>query len=97
MEVAAARRHRIPTSELNQLVHDAYDRTPPPSKNGRPLRVYYATQVSVSPPTFVIFVNDPDIVHFSYERYLENQIRSQVPFTGTPIRLVFRKRERERS
>lgn len=94
LEVAAARRHRIPTSELNQLVRDAYERTPPPTKNGRPLRIYYATQVSVSPPTFVIFVNDPDIIHFSYERYLENQIRAQIPFTGTPIRLLFRKRER---
>jgi len=97
LEVAAARRHRIPTSELNQLVRDAYERTPPPNKNGRPLRMYYATQVSVSPPTFVIFVNDPDIVHFSYERFLENQIRAQYPFPGTPIRLVFRKREHERA
>jgi GTP-binding protein len=97
LEVAAARRQRIPTGELNQIVREAYDRTPPPTKNGRPLRIYYATQVAVSPPTFVIFVNDPDIVHFSYERYLENRIREQVQFPGTPIRLIFRKRERERS
>ena len=97
LEVAAARRQRIPTGELNQIVREAYDRTPPPTKNGRPLRIYYATQASVSPPTFVIFVNDPDFVHFSYERYLENRIREQVQFPGTPIRLVFRKRERERN
>ena len=96
LEVAAARRLRIPTSELNQIVRDAYERTPPPSKNGRPLRIYYATQVSVSPPTFLIFVNDPDLVHFSYERFLENRIRERVPFPGTPIQLVFRERERER-
>lgn len=95
LEVAAARRHRIPTSELNQIVREAYDRMAPPSKNGRPLRIYYATQVRVSPPTFLIFVNDPDIVHFSYERYLENRLREKVPFPGTPIHLIFRQRERE--
>jgi GTP-binding protein len=65
---------------------------PPPSKNGRPLRIYYATQADTEPPTFVLFVNDPDLVHFSYERYLENRIREHYPFTGTPIRLVFRMR-----
>lgn len=97
LEVADARRTRIPTGEFNQIVRDAYDRVQPPTKGGRPLRVYYATQVSVSPPTFVIFVNDPDLVHFSYQRYLENRIREQVPFPGTPIRILFRKRsERER-
>lgn len=92
LEVADARAKRIPTSELNQIIRDAYDRVSPPTRGGRPLRLYYATQVSVSPPTFVVFVNDPDLVHFSYERFLENRIRERVDFPGTPIRILFRKR-----
>ena len=90
LEVASARNHRLGTSELNQLIRDAYDAISAPSKSGRPLRIYYATQVRVSPPTFLLFVNDPDLVHFSYERYLENRIREHYPFLGTPIRLLFR-------
>jgi GTP-binding protein len=92
MQVAAERKHRMGTSELNNLIRTAYDKVPPPAKNGRPLRIYYATQADTEPPTFVLFVNDPDLVHFSYERYLENRIREHYPFTGTPIRLVFRMR-----
>lgn len=95
MQVAEARKHRMGTSELNNLIRLAYDNVPPPSKNGRPLRIYYATQADTEPPTFVLFVNDPNIVHFSYERYLENRIREHYPFTGTPIRLVFRKRDND--
>jgi GTP-binding protein len=92
LEVAAARRHRLSTSEVNDLLRAAYDGISPPHKGGRPLRMYYGTQAEVAPPTFVIFVNDPDIMHFSYERYLENRIRERYPFPGTPIRLVFRPR-----
>lgn len=92
LEVADARTTRIPTGVLNQIIREAYDRISPPSKGGRPLRLYYATQVSVSPPTFVLFVNDPDLVHFSYQRFLENRIREAVEFPGTPIRILFRKR-----
>ena len=92
MEVAAARKHRMGTSELNGLIRDALEKTQPPSKGGRPLRIYYATQAETEPPTFILFVNDPDLVHFSYERYLENRIREHYAFTGTPIRLVFRAR-----
>jgi GTP-binding protein len=92
LEVSAARRHRLGTSELNQLVRDAYEAITPPRKTGNPLRIYYVTQIRVSPPTFLFFVNDPDLVHFSYERYLENKIRDHYPFPGTPLRLIFRKR-----
>jgi GTP-binding protein len=92
LQVAEARKHRMGTSELNQVIRAAYDDTQIPSKNGRPLRIYYATQAETEPPTFVLFVNDPELVHFSYERYLENRIREHYPFTGTPIRLVFRTR-----
>jgi GTPase len=92
LQVAEARKHRLGTSELNNLIRAAYEKVPAPSKGGRPLRIYYATQADTEPPTIVLFVNDPDLVHFSYERYLENRIREHTPFTGTPIRLVFRMR-----
>ncbi|MFN8488197.1 MAG: ribosome biogenesis GTPase Der [Caldilineaceae bacterium] len=92
LEVVEQRRHRLGTSELNQVLREAYDATPPTSRTGRRARLYYATQVSNDPPTFLIFVNDPELVHFSYERYLENQLRAHFPFSGTPIKLVFRER-----
>ena len=92
LEVVEQRRHRLGTSELNQVLHEAYDATPPTSRTGRRARLYYATQVSNDPPTFLIFVNDPELVHFSYERYLENQLRAHFPFNGTPIKLIFRER-----
>jgi len=95
MDVVAARRHRLTTSEFNQILHEAYDKTMPPSRAGHTLRLYYGTQVGIEPPTFVIFVNDPELVHFSYERYIENCIRAYYPFTGTPLRIYFRPRRNE--
>jgi GTP-binding protein len=92
MRVYAERQVRIPTSQFNRIVREAAQRHPPPSKRGRRLRFYYATQAQTSPPTFVLFVNDPELVHFSYERYLENRIREHYPFEGTPLRLHFRAR-----
>ncbi len=83
---------RIQSAVLNDVLMDALAANPTPSSNGRRLRVYYATQVAVAPPTFVIFVNDPDLMHFSYARYLENRIRAAFDFTGTPIRLIKRRR-----
>lgn len=83
---------RISTSVINEVIHDASLRTPPPSHNGKRLKIFYASQVSVAPPTFVIFVNDPDLCHFSYKRYLENSLRDAFEFTGTPIRILLRKR-----
>lgn len=84
---------RIQSAVLNDVLMDALAANPTPSSNGRRLRVYYATQVAVAPPTFVIFVNDPDLMHFSYARYLENRIRAAFDFTGTPIRLIKRRRK----
>ncbi len=92
-----ARFHRIRTSELNRIVQDAVARHAPPSRRGRRLRIYYASQPEVDPPTFVFHVNDPSMVHFSYERYLENQIREAYGFVGTPIRLLFKPRRRPES
>lgn len=84
---------RIQSAVLNDVLMDAIAHNPTPTENGRRLRVYYATQVAIKPPTFVIFVNDPDLMHFSYERYLENQIREAFDFTGTPLHLIERKRK----
>lgn len=69
--------------------------TEPPSDKGRRLKIYYAVQVSVKPPTFVLFVNDPELMHFSYKRYLENYIRKSFGLNMTPIRLIIRKREKQ--
>jgi GTP-binding protein len=94
-QVYEERMVRIPTGELNRLVEDATVRHAPPHKAGKRLRFYYATQASVDPPTFVFFVNDKRLVHFTYERYLENQIRRRYGFLGTPLKLLFRSRSRE--
>ncbi|MDQ0188488.1 ribosome biogenesis GTPase Der [Alicyclobacillus cycloheptanicus] len=91
-EVADMHAMRISTSTLNAVIQDAILSVPPPSDKGRKLRIYYATQVSVKPPTFAVFVNQPELMHFSYERYLENQLRGAFGFEGTPIRLLTRQR-----
>lgn len=94
-DVYAQSIRRIPTGTLNDVVNEAVSMNEPPSQNGRRLKIYYATQVSIQPPTFVIFVNDAALVHFSYERYLENYFRKTFGFEGTPIRLYFRNRSKE--
>lgn len=92
LAVADETEYRIPTSQLNRVIQEAYDKTPPPNRNGRPLRIYYATQSGVKPPTFVLFCNEPDLAHFSYVRYLENQLRVHHPYVGTPLRIFLRPR-----
>ena len=96
LEVQAARQQRVGTGELNDLLRDIIANHPPPTKAGMQLKFYYATQVAVKPPTFVFFVNRPEMIHFGYERYIENRIRERFPFTGTPIRLLFRGRNAEK-
>ncbi len=96
LRVQEERLARISTGELNRIVREAVDRQAPPSKAGKRLKIYYASQVRADPPTFLFHVNDTNLVHFSYERYLENQIRAAYPFTGTPLRLSFRPRSRSR-
>lgn len=95
LDVYEARFRRIPTGELNRLLQDTVARHAPPSKGGKRLKFLYATQAGVDPPTFVFFVNDPKLVHFSYERFLENSIRERYRFLGTPLRFSFRARQRE--
>ncbi len=96
VEVFEARFRRISTGQLNRLMRDAISRHPPPQKGGIQVKFAYVTQATVDPPTFVFFVNKPDWVHFTYQRYLENRIREEFPFPGTPIRLVFRARSEDR-
>ncbi len=81
---------RVSTSVLNELVEDAQLTNPPPAKGGKLLRIYYMTQASVQPPTFILFVNEPQLMHFSYLRFLENRLRETFGFEGTPIRLILR-------
>ena len=86
---------RVATGFLNDVVADALTAHEPPAQGGRRPRFYYTTQVSVKPPTFVFFVNDPDIVHFSYMRYMENHLRKSFALEGTPIRMILRKRKKD--
>lgn len=84
---------RIATNVLNDIILDASIMNQAPIFNGDRIRVYYGSQVDIKPPTFVLFVNDPNYMHFSYQRYLENRFRSAFMLEGTPIKLVLRKRE----
>lgn len=92
-EVYANSHFRVSTGTLNDVIADAVRSNEPPSYNGRRLRVYYSSQVSVAPPAFVLFVNSVDLLHFSYERYLENVIRKSFNFSGTPIKIIVRERK----
>jgi GTP-binding protein len=85
---------RIGTGPLNRIIDGAIEKNPPPLHRGRPLKFYYAAQVTAKPPTIVSFVNHPEAVHFSYKRYLLNQIREETGLNKTPIRLIFRERQR---
>ena len=93
LRVREERYQRIRTSALNRLVRDALGRHSPPSRAGKRLKIYYASQVATAPPTFLFHVNDRTLMHFSYERYLENQIREKYGFQGTPLRMKFRNRD----
>jgi len=94
LQVQKERVTQINTGQLNRILMKAQDLHAPTSKTGRILRIYYSTQVRSNPPTFMLYVNNPKLAHFTYLRYLENQIRKQYPFIGTPIRLVLKKRGR---
>jgi GTP-binding protein len=85
---------RVPTGILNTIIEEAVYMTPPPTKKGRQLKILYGTQTGIKPPVFVLFVNSRDLIHFSYQRYLENVIREAYGFTGTPIRWKIKERSR---
>lgn len=92
LRVQEERLARLTTSKINEIIHTAQDAHPHPSHAGRSLRMYYGTQVRSDPPTFMIYVNEPSLMHFTYLRYLENQIRAEYGFMGTPIRIVLKGR-----
>ncbi len=92
LRVQEERLARLTTSKINEVIHKAQDAHPHPSHAGRQLKMFYGTQVRSDPPTFMIYVNDPKLMHFTYLRYLENQIREEYGFLGTPIRIVMKGR-----
>ena len=92
LRVQEQRLLRLSTSTINKIIQKALMRHPPPSKAGRHLKIFYGTQVRSEPPTFLFYVNDPKLAHFTYRRFLENQVRETQPFLGTPIRIVLKAR-----
>ncbi len=92
VKVDEARRRRIPTAALNKLIRRAVEDNPPPVRKGKQFKVFYAAQGKERTPTIVLFVNDPELSHFSYRRYLENQVRAAFGFEGVPLRILMRKR-----
>lgn len=92
IRVQEARNMRLPTSDVNRILRDAVEKHAPPTKGSKRLKIYYGSQVGTNPPTFIFYVNDTELVHFSYRRYIENVIREQFGFLGTPIRISFRGR-----
>jgi GTP-binding protein len=95
-QVADARRRRIPTPELNRWLKEDVDLQRGTTPKARPVRIYYITQAKISPPTFLMFTNQKTPLHFSYERFLENQLRAKFDFTGTPVRFIQRLRKRDK-
>jgi GTP-binding protein len=95
LRVQEERLVRLTTSQFNRILQEAQDLHQAPSGTGKPFRIYYGTQVRSDPPTFLLYCNDPELAHFTYLRFLENQVRKVYPFLGTPIKLVLKKRERK--
>jgi len=91
--ISQSQQTRISSSVLNDVIMDAVATNPTPTDKGKRLKIFYATQVAIKPPTFVIFVNEEELMHFSYARFLENQIRKAFVFEGTPIHIIARKRK----
>ncbi|MDY3826830.1 MAG: ribosome biogenesis GTPase Der, partial [Lachnospiraceae bacterium] len=92
-QIVDAQTMRIPTGVLNEILTEAVAMKQPPSDKGKRLKIFYVTQVAVKPPTFVIFVNDKELMHFSYVRYLENKIRESFGFKGTSLKFIIRERK----
>src|SRR3990172_3324503 len=90
--IAKERFDRVPTGLLNREIEESVIAHSPPSQHGKRLKILYVTQADVNPPTFVFFANDAKLVHFSYQRYLENKLRQSFGFAGTPLRLIFKTR-----
>ena len=93
--VAEQQNHRVTTAVLNDVINQAVQMNPAPTDKGKRMKIFYCTQVGVKPPHFVLFVNDSALMHFSYLRYLENQLRQNFGFEGTPIRMTVRRKDGE--
>ena len=93
--VADQQSMRIQTSVLNELIRDAVSVNPPPAHRGKKLKIYFMTQADIQPPKFIIFVNDPELMHFSYLRFIENKLRDSFGFEGTPLKLIVRGRKED--
>jgi GTP-binding protein len=93
--IAANNSMRVSTSRLNEVLREALLINPPPGGKGRAIKIYYGAQTAIRPPSFVLFANEPELIHFSYIRYIENKIRESFDFSGTPIRIILRKRTKE--
>ena len=87
---------RIPTGVLNDVIGDAIAVNEPPTHNGRRLKIFYSSQPSTNPPTFVMFVNDGKLMHFSYKRYIENSLRKAFDFSGTPVKIIVRSKDEDK-
>ena len=94
--ISESQNRRISSAVLNDVIMDAIAINPTPTDKGKRLKIFYGTQVSVKPPTFVIFVNDKELMHFSYTRYLENKIREAFGFRGTSLKFIIRERNGEK-
>ncbi len=92
LTVIKEREKRVSTAALNKMLKDAVAKHQPPSRPGKWIKFFYATQADVAPPTFIFFCNDPKQIHFSYRRYIENELREAFGFQGTPLRISFRSR-----
>ena len=95
IKVNEQHKRRITTGMLNDVINEAVNKQQPPSDKGKRLRIYYGTQAGIAPPTFVLFVNDKELFHFSYLRFIENQIRENFGFLGTPINIIIRERKKK--
>ena len=95
LRVQEERLVRLTTSKINKILVESQDLQPPPSRSGRQLKIFYGTQVRSDPPTFLIYVNDKSLLHFSYKRFLENRLRKEYGFLGTPVRIVAKGRREE--
>jgi GTPase len=92
LEVVTERRKRVPTAQLNRMLREAVAAHPPASRHGKHIKFFYATQADIEPPTFIFFCNEPKLIHFSYRRYIENRLREEFGFVGSPVRISFRGR-----
>jgi GTP-binding protein len=95
-KVATHHKQRVTTGQLNRFFEETIERQPPPTSGGRSVRIYFVTQAAIAPPTFIVSTNFPEKVHFSYQRFIANQLRERFGFEGTPLRIHYRPKTRDK-